>query len=149
MSYPNNVDLFILDTDASDVGIGATLSQMQLCEQKQKDKERPIVYASLSLTKTQRRYCTTRKELLGIVTFCHKFRHYLLGRRFLIRRDHSALRWVMSFSEPADQMARWLELLSQFNFTLAHIAGKNDNNADSLPAGTVTRINVTVMIAIG
>ena len=132
MSYPNNVGLFILDTDASDVGIGATLSQMQFCEQRQKDEERPIVYASQSLTKTQRRYCTTRKELLAIVTFCHKFRHYLLGRKFLIRTDHSALRWVMSFKEPADQMARWLELLSQFNFKLEHRAGKKHNNADSL-----------------
>ena len=132
MSYPSNDGLFILDTDASDVGIGAALSQMQFCEQRQQEQERPIAYASQSLTKTQRRYCTTRRELLAIVTFCQKFRHYLLGRKFLIRTDHSALRWVMSFKEPTDQMARWLELLSQFNFRLEHRAGKKHMNADAL-----------------
>ncbi len=133
MSYPNDDGLFILDTDASDTGIGATLSQMQKSEQNEdKEEERPIAYASQSMTKAQRRYCTTRRELLAIVTFTHKFRHYLLGRRFLIRTDHSALRWVMSFKEPVDQMARWLELLSQYSFRLEHRAGKKHTNADAL-----------------
>ena len=132
MAYPDNDGLFILDTDASDSGVGATLSQMQWCEQRQQMEERPIAYASRSMTKTQRRYCTTRRELLAIVTFAQKFRHYLLGRKFLVRTDHNALRWVMSFKEPTDQMARWLEILSQFDFKLEHRAGKKHTNADAL-----------------
>ena len=131
MAYPDDQGLYILDTDASDSGIGATLSQIQWCEKSQKDEERPIVYASKTLTKTQRRYCVTRKELLAIVTFVQQFRHYLLGRPFVIRTDHSALR-VMSFKEPTDQMARWLEILSQFDFKIEHRPGRKHGDADAL-----------------
>ncbi|KAJ8037598.1 hypothetical protein HOLleu_18448 [Holothuria leucospilota] len=125
MSYPNNDDNFILDTDASDKGIGATLSQMQWNEHRQCKEERPIAHA-------KRRYCTTKRELLAVVVFVNYFRHYLLGRKFVIRTDHSALRWLMSFKEPTDQTARWIEILSQFNFDIEHRAGKRHSNADSL-----------------
>ena len=132
MSYPNNTDIFILDTDASDRAIGSTLAQMQWNEERQCKEERPIAYASKSLSKTQRSYCTTRRELLAVVVFVNYFRHYLLGRKFIVRTDHSALRWLMSFKEPTDQTARWLELLSQFNFEIEHRAGKKHANADAL-----------------
>ena len=132
MAYPRDGGLFILDTDASATGIGAVLSQLQWDETSQKEVERPIAYASRTLTRSQRRYCTTRRELLAVVSFVRHFRHYLLGRKFLIRTDHSSLRWIMSFREPTDQMARWLEILSQFDFDIEHRAGKKHGNADSL-----------------
>ena len=115
MAYPNDEGMFILDTDASAAGIGAVLSQMQWDEVKQ-----------------QRRYCTTRRELLAVVSFVRHFRHFLLGRKFLIRTDHSSLRWIMSFREPTDQMARWIEILAQFDFVIEHRAGKKHANADAL-----------------
>ena len=65
-----------------------------------------------------------------MVTFAQEFRHYLLGRKFIIRRDHSALRWVTLCKEPQDQMARWLEVLSQFDFVVQHRVGKKHGNAD-------------------
>ena len=133
MSYPDNDGLFIIDTDASDTGIGATLSQIQWwCERTQKEEERPIAYASRSMTKPQRRYCTARRELLAIITFIQYFRYYLLGKQFLIRTDHSALRWIMTFKDPVDQMARWLEIMAQFDFKIEHRAGKKHSNADAL-----------------
>ena len=132
MGYPKDEGLFILDTDASAKGIGVTLSQMQWCEETQQEVERPIAYASKSLTKVQRRYCVTRRELLAIVVFLQTFRHYLLGRAFLVRTDHSALRWVMSFKEPQDQMARWLELISQYDFKILHRPGAKHGNCDAL-----------------
>ena len=132
MAYPMDGAKYILDTDASNWGIGATLSQVQWDSSTGQYHERPIAFASKSLTKAQRRYCVTRRELLAIVTFTNQFRHYLLGREFLIRTDHSALRWIMSFKEPTNQMARWLEILSQFNFKLEHRAGRNHLNADAL-----------------
>ena len=130
MAYPCDDGLYILDTDASDTGVGATLSQWS--EKWEKYEERPLVYASKSLTKTQRRYCVTRRELLAIVTFVQQFRHFLLGKQFLIRTDHSALRWIMSFKEPVNQMARWLEILSQFDFKIEHRDGKKHRNAVAL-----------------
>lgn len=132
MSYPNDTGIFILDTDASDRGIGATLSQVQWDEERKREEERPISYASRSMSRTQRRYCTTRRELLAVVVFANYFRHYLLGRKFIIRTDHSALRWIMSFKEPENQTARWIEILSQFDFKIEHRAGKRHANADAL-----------------
>ena len=132
MAYPNDDGMSILDTDASATGIGAVLSQLQWDETSQKEVERPVAFASRTLTRTQRRYCTTRRELLAVVCFVRHFRHFLLGRKFLIRTDHSSLRWIMSFREPTDQMARWLEILFQFEFVIEHREGKRHSNADSL-----------------
>ena len=67
MAFPQDNGLFILDTDASDYGIGSVLSQIQYSEVIGKDVERPISFASKSLTKIQRRYCVTRRELLAVV----------------------------------------------------------------------------------
>ena len=78
MAYPCNTGTFIPDTDASAFGIGATLSQVQVNPANGTTEERPIAYASRTLTKTQRRYCVTRRELLAVVTFVHHFRHYFI-----------------------------------------------------------------------
>ena len=126
LSYPMNDGEFILDCDASDSGIGGVLSQVQHGEEK------PVCYASKKLDKQQKRYCVTRRELLAAVTFIHQFRHYLLGKKFLLRTDHNSLRWLFSFKDPQGQMARWLEVLAQYNFKIVHREGKKHANADSL-----------------
>ena len=74
----------------------------------------------------------TRKELLAIVTFLHQFRHYLLGNKFLIRTDHSALKWILSFKDPQGQLAKWLMTLSKYNFEIQHRPGSKHQNADTL-----------------
>ena len=130
MAYPQDDGQYFLDTDASATGIVCTLSQLQPCPKSGRLEERSICFASKTLTQSQRRYCTTRKEFLAVVTFAQEFRHYLLGRQFIIRTDHSALQWVMSFKEPQDQMARWLEGLLQFDFVVQHQAGKKHGNVD-------------------
>ena len=126
LSFPTETGLYTLDTDASDVGLGAVLSQ------EQDGNEKVIAYGSKTLSKEQRRYCTTRKELLAVVAFIKQFRHYLLGREFRVRTDHSSLRWLCNFKEPQGQLARWLEAMQQYNFTIEHRDGKKHQNADSL-----------------
>ena len=81
LAYPNSQDTFILDTDASDTAIRAELIQLQ------EGEERVISYGSFSLTPAQRNYCTTRKELLAVLRFTREYRHYLLGRRFIVHTD--------------------------------------------------------------
>ena len=126
LSHPSPDGLFILDTDASDKQIGAELSQIQ------NGVERPICYASHVLMKQHRNYCTTRKELLSIVKFCRQFRHYLLGRFFIIRTDHNSLVWLTRFKHLEGQLARFMEELSQYNFKIVHRRGAEHNNADAL-----------------
>ncbi|VDI27329.1 Hypothetical predicted protein [Mytilus galloprovincialis] len=126
LALPNNKDPFILDTDASNFAIGAELIQVQ------DGVERPVAYGSFSLTHEQKRYCTTRKELLAVVKFTRHYRHYLLGREFIVRTDHSSLTWLLHFKEPQGQLARWLEELSQYHMTVKHRPGKRHQNADAL-----------------
>ena len=126
LAYPNATDLFILDTDASDFAIGAELSQLQ------DGKERTISYASKSLCSKQQGYCTTRKELLAVVVFVRHYRHYLLGRKFVVRTDHASLVWLMRFKNPGGQICRWLQELSNFDFSIQHRQGNKHSNADGL-----------------
>jgi len=126
LAYPNAEGTFVLDVDASDTAIGAELSQIQ------DGQERVIAYSSQSLSAAQRRYCTTRKELLALVTFLNQFRFYLLGRFSVVRTDHNSLIWLMRFKNLEGQLARWLEAISQFDFRIVHRPGKNHRNADGL-----------------
>ena len=127
MALPDWSQEFILDTDASDTGIGAVLSQLH-----SDGTEHVISYASRILTKSERNYCVTRKELLAVVYFLQHFRQYLLSDHFTLRTDHGALTWLQKFKEPEGQLARWLEKLQEYNFTIIHRPGHKHSNADSL-----------------
>ena len=126
LAYPNNDDPYILDTDASDFAVAAALYQVQ------QGQERPISFASFALTPAQKKYCTTRKELLAVVVFTRRFRHYLLGRHFKVRTDHGSLTWLCKFKNPCGQLGRWMEELSQYDMELEHRPGAKHINADSL-----------------
>eukprot|EP00731_Ephydatia_muelleri_P029484 Em0021g7a len=127
LAYPNYTRDFLLDTDASNCGIGVVLSQVD-----DSGAERVICYASRSLSRQEQRYCVTRRELLAVVEFTQHFRHYLLGRKFILRTDHGSLVWLRNFKEPEGQLARWLERLEEYNFTVVHRKGSQHNNADAL-----------------
>ena len=126
LAYPLDEGEYILDTDASDLAIGGVLSQIQ------NGKERVIAYGSRSLNKSEKNYCITDKELLALRYFIEYFRQYLLGRRFTVRTDHQALVWLFKLKEPKGRIARWLEILSYFNFSVQYRPGLKHNNAGAL-----------------
>ena len=127
LSYPTRYGKFILDTDASHEGMGAVLSQIQ------EGKEKVIEYASKKFSKAELQYCVTRKELLSVYTFVLEFKHYLLGRPFLIRTDHKALTWILNWDNPnTSQYCKWIAELEQFDFIIEHRPGRFHANADFL-----------------
>ena len=126
LAFPLREGKFVLDCDASDQAIGAELSQIQ------NGVERLIGYHSLVLLPQHKKYCTTRKELLAVVRFCVYYRNYLLGRQFLVRTDHNSLAWLTHFRHIEGQLARWLEVLAQFDFQIIHRPGNKHSNADAL-----------------
>ncbi|GFW34934.1 retrovirus-related Pol polyprotein from transposon 297 [Trichonephila clavipes] len=95
--YPQPDKPFILDTDASNESVGAVLSQ------EIDGQERVVAYWSKYLSKPERNYCVTRKELLAIVKAIEHFHHYLYGQKFLLRTDHASLTWLMNFRNTEGQ----------------------------------------------
>ena len=126
LGYPDPECSFILDTDASGCTIGGVLSQVQ------DGKEVVISYGSRKLSKSEQNYCVTRRELLAIVWFCEHYRHYLIGRNFKLRTDHGSLTWLFSFKDLEGQLARWIERLGEFQFTIEHRPGRLHGNSDAL-----------------
>ena len=124
LSFPQFNMPFTVDCDASLEGLGAVLSQ---------ENDRCVVaYASRVLTQQERQYCATRREMLALIWAIQYFKPYLWGRPFKVLTDHSALKWLKNFKDPHGQVARWLEILSEYDFAVEHRPGLNHENADSL-----------------
>ena len=85
LQYPDFSKPFILTTDASGIAIGGILSQGEI------NKDRPIAYASRTLTENEIKYNTYEKEALAIVYCVKHFRPYLYGRKFTLVTDHKPL----------------------------------------------------------
>ena len=126
LAYPTREGKFVLDTDASATAIGAVLSQIQDGEEK------VIAYASCALSSSRQNYCTTYRELYAVVRFVKYFSHYLWGRPFLVRSDHSSLKWLKNFKQPEGMVARWIATLDTYDFQIEHRKGASHGNADGL-----------------
>ena len=126
LAFPTETGEYMLDTDASNFGLGGVLSQIQ------NGVECVIAYCSRALRPSQRKYCTTKREMLAVVSMCIQFRSYLRGARFTLRTDHKSLVWLHRFKDTEGMMARWLHTLHQFQFTIVHRAGREHGNADGL-----------------
>ncbi|KAJ8391351.1 hypothetical protein AAFF_G00089810 [Aldrovandia affinis] len=128
LAYPDTNRPFILDMDASNVGVGAILSQPS------DSGEQVIAYYSCALNKTEWNYCVTRRELLAVIAALRHFRPYLHVTRFLVRTDHASLTWLMNFKNPGGQVQ---EALVHVQSWLA--AGKRPEWADVAALDTETR----------
>ena len=126
MAYPTDDGEYTLDCDACDLSIGAVLSQHQ------GGQDRVIAYGSRTLNKAEQNYCVTDRELLAVKHFTELYKHYLLGRKFAIRTDHQALKWLFTLKEPKGRVARWIEILSAFNFSIEYRPGQHHGNADGM-----------------
>ena len=88
LAFPKEDLPYIVDTDASDYGIGGVLSQ------NIEGTEHVIAYYSKSLNPAQQKYCTTRRELLAVVATLDHFKGYIWGPHFTVGTDHAALVWL-------------------------------------------------------
>ena len=126
---------FILDTDwSADPGaIGGVLSQ------EQGGEERVICYGARKLSKAERNYSSNKGELLAAIHFMKTWRYYFQHRPFIWRTDHQALQWIRTMEEPQGMILRWLETLSNNNFTVQFRDGIRHGNADGLSRSTHAR----------
>ena len=107
LAFPTGTGPYILDTDASNFGLGGVLNQIQ------NDVECVIAYCSRALRPSERKYCTTKREMLAAVSMCIQFRSYLCGAKLTLRTDHKSLVWLHCFKDTEGMMARWLHTLQQ------------------------------------
>jgi hypothetical protein len=113
---------FIVCTDACNEGIGGVLNQngFMICYESRKLKEHEINYATHDL------------ELAAIVHALRKWIHYLMGKRFELRTYHNGLQYLFDQPNLNARQNKWLEFLSEYNFDIKHIKGKENKVADAL-----------------
>ena len=106
LRYPDFEKEFVLTTDASNVGLGAILSQ----------DGHPCCYIPRTLNNPELSYTTTEKEMLAIVWAVKRLRQYLLGRKFQILTDHQALTWLFSVKDPSSRLMRWRLKMEEYKY---------------------------------
>ena len=84
------------------------------------------------MNSSQRNYCPTRREQLAVIASLQHFRHYLVGATVILRTDHYLLKWLRIFKRPEGILARWIETLAEFDYTVEHMPGRLHSNADGL-----------------
>lgn len=126
LKYPDFTKTFNLTTDASNVAIGAVLSQGKI------GQDLPVAYASRTLNDSEQNYSVIEKELLAIVWATKYFRPYIFGRKFNIITDHKPLQWLFSLKDPNSKLLRWRIKLEEYDYNIMYKKGKLNSNADAL-----------------
>ena len=130
LMYPNFDQDFILETDASAMGLGAVLSQ-----QAEDGKAHPVAYASRSLSPQEKRYAVTELETLAVVWAVSHFHAYLYGHAVHVYTDHSAVKAVLETPSPSGKHAQWWSKIfgsGLRNIQITYRAGRDNANADAL-----------------
>ncbi|XP_037930881.1 uncharacterized protein K02A2.6-like [Teleopsis dalmanni] len=131
----------MLATDASRTGLGAVLSH-----HLENGVDRPIVYASRTMTATEQRYTQIDKEALAIVWAVQKFFKYLYARHWILITDHKPLSQILQPNKSLpvlciSRMANYAEFLSRFDFEVIYKNSKANANADYLSRASLQQIN--------
>jgi hypothetical protein len=128
LAFPDENEPFTITTDSSEYAIGAVLSQ----KDPKTGIERPVMFLSKAVDKTQVNWHTPEKETYAIVYALEKFRPYIYARPFTLATDHRALLWCCGRKNVHGRLARWSYLISQYTQDIKYIEGKNNHVADPL-----------------
>ena len=134
LAHPDYTKTFIVDCDASNIGLGAVLSQIGINE-----VENPISFASRKLTGAETKWGATELEAFAVVWALEIFRPWIDGCEVLVRTDHSPLLWLQKNVSKTPKLARWVLRLQEFSFRLEHRPGKAQVVADSLSRNPLKR----------
>ncbi|GBG73443.1 hypothetical protein CBR_g16159 [Chara braunii] len=126
LNLPDPDKPFIVTTDASQYGIGVVLAQQE------GPKLRPVEYMSKKMPSQKLAKSTYEKELYAVYKALTHWRHYLLGRFFILRTDHQTLKWMRTQPVLSDALKRWIEVIEQYDFDPQYLKGEYNKVADAL-----------------
>ena len=126
LTVPCLQDLFVLHTDASGAGIGATLNVIR------NGQEKPVAYFSRQLQGAQKHYSATELEGLAVFKAIHFFSHFLYGRKFDVITDHQALVSLLKSRILNRRLHGWVLQLLDYDFSISYRPGKDNADADCL-----------------
>ena len=128
--YPSFEKEFTLETDASVLGLGAVLSQVQ-----EDGLLHPVAYASRATSPSERNHGITDLETLAVVWSLSHFKPYLYGQRVDIFTDHIAVKAVLQNPTASGKHARWWSKVYESGMGHVEICyrrGRDNQNADAL-----------------
>jgi hypothetical protein len=126
LKLPDLSRTFLVQTDASSVGIGGVLLQ-EHC-----GVLHPVCFVSRKLLSREERYSTIERECLAIVWTLSKLSRFLLGRPFHLQVDHAPLQYLLSKPHSNSRVMRWALSLQEFAFDVQHVSGEKNCLADFL-----------------
>lgn len=136
LALPNFDQVFEVNCDASNIGVGAVLSQ----------EGRPIAFFSEKLNDAKLKYSTYDKEFYAIVRALQHWSHYLLPKEFILYSDHEALKHLSSQQKINRRHASWVEFLQAYPFLIKHKSGKQNSVADALSRRHVLLTNLQTKV---
>ncbi|GJR29652.1 reverse transcriptase [Tanacetum coccineum] len=122
LALPNFKEEFVIETDASGVGIGVVLQQ----------QGHPIAYLSKTLATKHQSLSAYEKELLVVVLALQKWRGYLLDMHFKIKTYHFSLKYMLDQRITTPFQSKWLPKLLGFDYEIEYKKGKDNVVADAL-----------------
>lgn len=124
--YPDYNKPFNLTTDASNYAIGAVLSQGEM------GKDKPIHFASRTLSRAEENYSVPEKEMLAIFWALQTFRNYLYGTHVKIYTDHQPLTFALSPKNTNAKLKNWKAYLDEHSHEIFYKPGRSNVVADAL-----------------
>lgn len=127
---------FVVETDASAVGVAAVLLQ------ETGGQLRPVSFISRTLKEAEQHYTVQEWECLAVVWAVDKFRPYLEHTLFEIHTDHASLKWMFTTEQTSSRVRRWVLRLQGFNCVVKHRRGRANIPADALSRNPVSPVAV-------
>ena len=140
LAHPITNAPIAITTDASDIGLGATL------EQHVNNNWQPLAFYSRQLREAERKYSPYDGELLAIYLAIRHFRYFIEGRTFTVYTDHKPLVDAISkLSDPwTAKQQHHLSCSAEFTTDIKHLSGKVNVVADCLPSSPINNISLGI-----